>query len=197
MRYWPNRVDSKCRDDPSLAVAHGCFWRYHPGRAWAWELRLQDEIGQEFRIEEPPYRPGGRDLGDEGDTPNRDAFLRDQPQPALAAIRNEAIRRMGRGKRRKRVTEVRILETGLWSAHAKAIWDMELYLAEKQGTELRILAPDESEARAAYEAKHPQRVSARAKFLANLVPPLGFFETEGNDDDVGQDDDQESEEGDT
>src|SRR6185436_13972428 len=52
MRYWPARVDEKCRADPSLGVAHGCFWRYHPGRAWAWELRLQDEIGPEFRITE-------------------------------------------------------------------------------------------------------------------------------------------------
>ncbi len=62
MRYWPDRVDRKCQKDPSLGVAHGCFWRYHPERAWIWELRLQDEIGPDFRIEEEPYRPGGRDL---------------------------------------------------------------------------------------------------------------------------------------
>jgi hypothetical protein len=37
LRYWPTRVDQKCQADPSLAVAHGCFWRYHPARAWAWE----------------------------------------------------------------------------------------------------------------------------------------------------------------
>ena len=64
MRYWPSRVNEKCQEDPSLSVAHSCFWRYHPERAWAWELRLQQEIGPDFRIEEPPYRPGGRDLGD-------------------------------------------------------------------------------------------------------------------------------------
>src|SRR5699024_5401236 len=39
-RYWPTRVDQKCQQDPSLAVAHGCFWRYHPARAYEWELRL-------------------------------------------------------------------------------------------------------------------------------------------------------------
>ncbi|MEL6897692.1 MAG: BREX-6 system adenine-specific DNA-methyltransferase PglX, partial [Planctomycetota bacterium] len=50
MRYWPRRVDKKCQSDPSLGVAHGCFWKYHPARAWAWELRLQDEIEQHFRI---------------------------------------------------------------------------------------------------------------------------------------------------
>ena len=37
-----------------LGVAHGCFWKYHPARAWTWELRFQDEIGPEFRIEEAP-----------------------------------------------------------------------------------------------------------------------------------------------
>ena len=52
MRFWPTRVDAKCQVDPSLGVAHGCFWKYHPARAWAWELRLQFEIGPEFRIEE-------------------------------------------------------------------------------------------------------------------------------------------------
>jgi hypothetical protein len=102
MRYWPTRVDEKCQTDPSLAVAHGCFWRYHPERAWAWELRLQDEIGPEFRIVEPPYRPGGRELGDGGDAPHRAAWLRDHEKLALAAIEKEATRRMGRNKARAR-----------------------------------------------------------------------------------------------
>ncbi len=52
-RYFPTRVDAKCREDPSLAVAHGCFWRYHPAKAFAWELRLQDEIRDGFTIDEP------------------------------------------------------------------------------------------------------------------------------------------------
>ena len=51
-RYFPNRVDAKCQKDPSLAVAHGCFWRYHPAKAYEWELRLQDEIGPDFTIDE-------------------------------------------------------------------------------------------------------------------------------------------------
>ena len=51
-RYFPNRVDAKCHKDPSLAVAHGCFWRYHPAKAYEWELRLQDEIGPDFTIDE-------------------------------------------------------------------------------------------------------------------------------------------------
>lgn len=51
-RYFPNRVDAKCQQDPSLAVAHGCFWKYHPAKAYEWELRLQDEIAPEFTIDE-------------------------------------------------------------------------------------------------------------------------------------------------
>jgi hypothetical protein len=51
-KYWPERVDKKCQQDPSLGVAHGCFWKYHPERAYAWELRLQDEIAPDFTIDE-------------------------------------------------------------------------------------------------------------------------------------------------
>jgi hypothetical protein len=181
MRHWPGRVDRKCGQDPSLGVAHGCFWRYHPERAWTWELRLQDEIGPSFRIKEPPYRLGGRDVGDAGDGPHRDAFLHDQPRAALAAIEREATRRMGRGKSRKVVTEIRILETGLWPAQAEALWEMELSLAERQGAEIRILAPDEPAARAAFEAGHPDRVHDRKAFLASLVPPVDLFD-DGNAD---------------
>ncbi|RAY15440.1 BREX-6 system adenine-specific DNA-methyltransferase PglX [Actinomadura craniellae] len=181
MLYWPGRVDRKCQQDPSLGVAHGCFWRYHPKHAWTWELRLQDEIGPDFRIEEPPYRPGGRHVDDIGDGPHRDAFLRDQPKAALAAIEQEATRRMGRSKNRRVVPEIRILETGLWSAHAEAIWEMELCLAEQQGAEIRVLAPDEATARATFEAAHPKRVQYRKSFLASLVPPVELFDDENAD----------------
>jgi hypothetical protein len=51
-RYFPSRVNTKCRQDPSLAVAHGCFWKYHPEKAYQWELRLKDEIGQDFKLNE-------------------------------------------------------------------------------------------------------------------------------------------------
>ena len=52
-RYFPGRVRKKCQEDPSLAVAHVCFWELHPAKAYAWELRLQDEVGADFRIDEP------------------------------------------------------------------------------------------------------------------------------------------------
>lgn len=51
-RYFPNRVDEKCQKDPSLAVAHGVFWKYHPAKAYEWELRLKDEIFPDFTINE-------------------------------------------------------------------------------------------------------------------------------------------------
>jgi hypothetical protein len=52
-RYFPKRVRDKCHTDPSLAVAHKCFWELHPMKAYAWELRLQDEIRPDFTIDEP------------------------------------------------------------------------------------------------------------------------------------------------
>ena len=52
-RYFPDRVAAKCQADPSLAVAHGCFWRLHPARAYAWEFRLQDELAAGFHLAEP------------------------------------------------------------------------------------------------------------------------------------------------
>lgn len=51
-RYFPSRARKKCGVDPSLAVAHRCFWEMHPGKAYAWELRLQDEIRPDFTIDE-------------------------------------------------------------------------------------------------------------------------------------------------
>ncbi len=51
-RYFPARVDAKCKLDPSIAIAHGCFWKYHPEKAYQWELRLQDEIRPGFTIDE-------------------------------------------------------------------------------------------------------------------------------------------------
>ncbi len=52
-RYFPTRVRAKCHEDPSLGVAHKCFWELHPAKAYAWEQRLQDEIRSDFSIDEP------------------------------------------------------------------------------------------------------------------------------------------------
>jgi hypothetical protein len=149
MRYWPTRVDGKCQNDPSLAVAHGCFWLSHPERAWAWELRLQQEIAPDFHIEEAPCCPGGRDLGDQGDDPHRQTWLADHPTEALAAVEKEATRRMGRGDNRQVVNEMRILESGLWSVIPEKVAAMEQRLSDRQGALFSLRAPDEAEGRAA------------------------------------------------
>ena len=158
MRYWPSRVNEKCQEDPSLAVAHGCFWRYHPERAWAWELRLQQEIGPDFRIEEAPYRPGGRDLGDQGDALHRQAWLADHPKEALAAVEKEAIRRMGRGDNRQVVNQMRILEPGLWSVIPEEVAAMEQRLSDRQGQLFSMRAPDETEGRASTDGEQSVQV---------------------------------------
>jgi hypothetical protein len=80
-RYFPARVDAKCQIDPSLAVAHGCFWKYHPAKAFAWELRLQDEIRPDFTIDE------------EGSNEARARFPTDHPLDASALRDKELLRR--------------------------------------------------------------------------------------------------------
>ncbi|MCG8417037.1 MAG: BREX-6 system adenine-specific DNA-methyltransferase PglX [Proteobacteria bacterium] len=170
MRYWPTRVDAKCQKDPSLSVAHGCFWRYHPDRAWAWELRLQDEIAPDFRIVEAPYRPGGRDLGDQGDSPHRTAWLRDHARQALAAVARETHRRRRRGKDAEPISEMRIAESGLWSALPRQCWDLELDLIARQGQDFRLLAPDEHKARAELLSDNPQLAAERERLLDRMQP---------------------------
>nr|WP_093191704.1 BREX-6 system adenine-specific DNA-methyltransferase PglX [Thiocapsa sp. KS1] len=162
MRYLPERVDAKCRQDPSLGVAHGCFWAYHPARAWAWELRLQDEISPDFRIEEAPYR------GDGGDREHRVAYLSEQWEDALAAITKEVLRR--RRKKKAPQPELTLLEPGLWNKHRSACWQLELDIIAKQSADFHLRAPDEAETRAAFEQAHPELVAERETLLMELTP---------------------------
>ncbi len=190
LRYWPTRVDAKCQQDPSLSVAHGCFWKYHPARAWAWELRLQDEIGPDFRIEEISYR------GDGGDTAHRTNYLRDHPTETLDAIEKEVLRR--KRKQRKPQPELTILEPGLWSAAPDECWALELKLTDRQQVEFRLLAPDESESRAQFEKAHPDKVKTRKERLSNLRPP-DLFPDQDDDGETESDDaeDLDTEDADT
>lgn len=80
-RYFPSRVRAKCHEDPSLGVAHKCFWELHPAKAYAWELRLQDEIAPTFTIDEP------------GSNAAREAFLRDHAEQAAEIHAKELKRR--------------------------------------------------------------------------------------------------------
>ena len=183
MRYWPTRVDAKCQDDPSLGVAHGCFWAYHPERAWAWELRLQDEIGPDFRIEESSYR------GDGGDAPHRAAYLHDHSVDAMAAVEKEALRRLA--KLRKPIYETKLkeleatdltpakakkqakahaeqttlpaltlLEPGLWTDHA-ACEVLEAKITRKQKGPFQLLAPDAPDRPAPAEAGRVDQLRLR------------------------------------
>ncbi len=89
-KYFPTRVDEKCRKDPSLAVAHGCFWKYHPERAYAWELRLQDELDPDFTIDEDwgePYE------GVRNSEEAHDKFTSERPDEAEAIYNKEHKRR--------------------------------------------------------------------------------------------------------
>lgn len=86
-RYFPTRVDHKCQEDPSLAVAHGCFWRDHPATAYRWELRLQDEIAPTFTVDEPDSDPA------------RESFLRDHPTDAAELRAKETKRRERKAKK--------------------------------------------------------------------------------------------------
>ncbi|MBN2191667.1 MAG: BREX-6 system adenine-specific DNA-methyltransferase PglX [Polyangiaceae bacterium] len=80
-RYFPKRVRAKCVEDPSLAVAHHCFWELHPAKAYAWELRLQDEIKPEFTIDEP------------GSDEARSRFLKQHAAEAKEILASELRRR--------------------------------------------------------------------------------------------------------
>ena len=89
-RYFPGRVERKCRADPSLAAAHSCLWKHHPEQAYAWELRLQATISAEFCLDEP------------GCNERRTAFLRAHPQQAEQIRAEQAQRRARAGGRQGR-----------------------------------------------------------------------------------------------
>ncbi len=89
-RYFPSRVDKKCQEDPSLSVAHGCFWKYHPENAYKWELRLQDEIASDFTIDE------------EGSDEARAAFEEKHPEKVEALVEAERKRREKNKKKQEK-----------------------------------------------------------------------------------------------
>lgn len=186
MRYWPTRVDQKCQQDPSLGVAHGCFWRYHPARAFAWELRLQDEIGPDFVLHEGPYQ------GDGGDEVHRAAFLASQAAEALAALEKEVLRR--RRKTKQPVSSLRLLWSGLWASVPEQVWALELSLLEKQGAECLILSPDELEGRLAYTRAHPDAEARRARLREEHRGQLALLEEEEGAEE-GEGEEGEGEEG--
>lgn len=184
-RYWPNRVDRKCREEPSHAVAHGCFWLYHPVRAWNWELRLQDEIGA--RPDGSPFR-----IDEARSDDSRATFLIEQPGDAVAGLVKEAARRAG--KRRKAgeapaPSEMEFYESGLWTREPVRMWNAELELIKRTKDDVRLVAPDEAPARAKLLAANPGLVKEREKVLRKARKEseqlgLGFGGRETEDADV-------------
>lgn len=83
-------MDAKCRADPSLGVAHGCFWKYHPENAYQWELRLQDEITPDFTIDE------------QGSDAARQAFEEAHPEKVAALVEAERRRRAKNKKKQEK-----------------------------------------------------------------------------------------------
>ncbi len=100
-RYFPARVEGKCRLDPSLGVAHGCFWALHPAKAWQWELRLQDEIRAGFTIDEP------------GSDEARARYLAEHAAEAEALRGKELLRRAKKAAKAGREEEDEQLGLGL------------------------------------------------------------------------------------
>lgn len=169
MRYFPTRVDAKCKEDPSLGVAHGCFWKYHPERAWAWELRLQQEIAADFRIEEKPYR------GDAGDSEHRTRFLQECSKRALEIVEKEIVRRR-RDADGNVVSEFALIESGLWSALPEESWALENRIITKQKSGFVLLAPDEKDSRMTLLAEKPQLAEARKKIFAKFKKSTPLFD---------------------
>ena len=95
---------------------------------------------------------------------------------------------MGRRTNRRLLSEMRILEEGLWSTLPDEVWAMELRLSEKQGAEFRLLAPDEPAARAAYEDADSSRAPARLEFMKSLLPPDNWVGEADDEDDAVSDD---------
>lgn len=113
------------------------------------------------------------------------------PEQALEAIGKEVQRR--RRKKQAPQPELRILEPGLWSRIPDQCWDLELRVIEKQGEDFRLLAPDETDGRAAYERACPARVGQRARLLIRLRderPLLPDEEFDDNEEDCVEEEDE-------
>ena len=95
---------------------------------------------------------------------------------ALASVESEALRRIGRGDGKEPIREMTLLEPRLWSKHAERCWDLELRVSVRQEREFFLRAPDERDARAAFEAAHPAKAEARQEIVLALGPGPQLFQ---------------------
>ena len=89
-----------------------------------------------------------------------------------------------RRKKKQPQPELRLLEAGLWTRNPDQCWQLELNLSDKQQVEFRLIAPDEPQARAAFEREHPELVQQRAALIASLAPAEDLFANEQSEDDA-------------
>ena len=135
MRYFPERVKEKCTIDPSLAVAHGCFWKEeaHRSRAWKWELRLQQEIGEDFVIEELDHEQ------------SRATYFEEHSSDAIDLLRAEIIRRNRLLDGDKTEDNIQLNRAGLWTHAPDKMKVLEQEFSTNvlsQASTFRILASD-------------------------------------------------------
>ena len=112
----------------------------------------------------------GRGDNTGGDAEYRTAYLAAQPQEALDAVEKELTRRRGKGDDIKTVSEMTLLESGLWSALPEVCWEIESKFIKKQKAGFRLLAPDEAVARKALLKADPALKKSRRELLAKIAP---------------------------
>ena len=163
-RYWPTRVDAKCQEDPSLAVAHGCFWKYHPERAYEWELRLQHEIEPEFTIDEESsdeYRP---------------EFLSKQPQRAREIHDAEMKRR--EKEEAKKVDEERQTNLADLSVKLNEVADADTLIAFREFLYATAFGIRDTSAVVSRIAEQVRGFDAAARSdIAEVADVLGFYDS--------------------
>ena len=113
------------------------------------------------------------------------------------ALQYSQERRQGRARRRVTVSDMKIIEPGLWSTMPAEVWRMEIRLSERQGAEFRLVSPDEPEQRAAYVKANPELARARASALAQLKPVAEMFTDDEEDEDEDALDGDDGDDGDT
>jgi hypothetical protein len=166
----PRASTRSARADPSLGVAHGCFWRYHPSARGPGSCACRTRSGPTSALRRRPTR--GPDRGHDGDTAR--AFgLRDHPTTRWRSSRRRPLRRAA-SKSAGSVSELRLLETGaLERAPGRVLGARaaDHQAIREAGRRARVLAPDEPEARAAYEAAHPGWWRIAPSCWQGLRPP--------------------------
>jgi hypothetical protein len=93
----------------------------------------------------------------------------------LYAVEEEATRRMGRGDNLQVVSEMRLLEAGLWSVIPEKVAAMQQRLSDRQDALFSLRAPDEADGRAVVGEQRLQG----GLFAASTARQPGSMEAQG------------------